>query len=117
MGTPHPSQGPSRASLQRALTPSMSLPLVAVQRSSASEHKANGRLPSVGATDLLTKVASSPPTPGILTPPTSNHPSPHFTTPAFSRRHSAPGGHDSDSSEWSPTGGNEDACQRGDKGE
>lgn len=117
MGTPQPSQGVSRASLQRALTPSMSLPLVAVQRSSALEHKANGRHSSVGATDLLAKVASSPPTPSLLTPPASNHPSPQFTAPAFSRRHSAPGSHDSDSSEWSPASADEDMCQRGEKGQ
>lgn len=71
------------STIQRALAPStISLPSVAVQRSSASEHKAN-RTPTTGATAILNRVVSNPTTPLQMTPKTSNPPSPsgpHFNS-------------------------------------
>lgn len=86
----------SRPTLQRGLSPSTSAPLVAVQRSSASEHKANG-YSSAGTTALLSKVASSPPSPGVATSDAGGQssvdmsPTSNSSERSFQSEYSAPG--------------------------
>ncbi|KAI9887762.1 MAG: hypothetical protein M1823_000403 [Watsoniomyces obsoletus] len=92
----HSSQSSSPSSLaktpsrQRALAPSMSIPVVSVQRSSVCEHKANS-YSSSGATALLAKVASSPPTPNHVTPAGTAPPSPDYASLSHSCKESSNG--------------------------
>lgn len=77
----------SRPTSQRVVTPSTSIPVVAVQRWSASEYKANG-YSSAGATALRAKVASSPPTTNLSTPSISGPPSPDLASDSQSSQDS-----------------------------
>lgn len=112
----HTSQSSSPSSVtktsrqQRALAPSMSIPVVSVQRSSACEHKANSYA-SLGATALLAKVASSPPTPHHVTPAGTAPPSPDYASLSHSCKESSNGASWSNGS--SQTSRTQDSCGSG----